>query len=133
MVFVEHRVGRLVAIRVETPVTMEELEPALIRFAGLTAKVSGKFIAVVDSRKATVLSPEVADRFTALMRNDNPRIERAGFIIGESAGLSLQLERMVRTAGNPMRRAFRSVEKLCAWMDEALLPAESRSLREFLS
>lgn len=133
MVFVEHRVGRLLALRVETPVTMEELEPALIRFAGFAAKVPGKFMAVADCRKATILSPEVADRFMALMRNDNPRIERAGLLVGESAGFSLQLERMVRTAGNPKRRTFRAVEELCAWMDEALLPAESRSLREFLS
>jgi hypothetical protein len=133
MVFVEHRVGRIVALRVETPVTMEELEPALLRFGGYAAKVPGKFVAVADCRRATVLSPEVADRFTALMRNDNPRIERAVVLVGGSAGFSLQLERMVRTAGNPKRRAFRAVEELCAWMGEALLPEELRSLREFFS
>jgi hypothetical protein len=131
MVGVEHRVGRLLTLRIATPVSMDELQPALLQFAGFAAKIEGKFIPVADCREASIFSPDVAERFSALMRNDNPRIERAAILVGVSAAFSLQLERMVRDARNPKRRAFRVVDELCAWMGEIMLPLETKSLRAF--
>jgi hypothetical protein len=132
MVSAEHRAGRLIALRVETPVAMDELQAALIRFGGFAAKIEGKFIPVADCRGATVLSPDASERFIALMRNDNPRIERAGILLSASAAsFSLQLERMVREAGNPRRRTFHAASQLCDWMGEITTPLEADSLRAF--
>lgn len=131
MVSVEHRGGRLIALRIETPVSMDELQAALIQFGGFAAKVEGKFIPVADCRGATILSPDVSERFTALMRSDNPRIERAAILLGASAAFSLQLERMVREAGNPRRKTFRAAAELCEWMAEIMLPREHLSLEAF--
>ena len=64
------------------------------------------------------------------MRGDNPRIERAGILVSTSAVFSLQLERMVREAGNPRRRAFRTAGELVTWLDEIATPDEKQRLKE---
>ena len=44
----------------------------------------------------------------------------------------LQVERMIRDANNPARRAFRDVGVLQTWLGEVLAAAEKTRLQEFL-
>ena len=47
--------------------------------------------------------------------------------------LSLQIERVIREAGNPARRTFYNKEELQTWLSESLGPRERKRLEEFLT
>ena len=52
--------------------------------------------------------PAQVGAFLAVMKSDNPMVERSGFLIGDSAAFAVQVEKMIREAQNPMRRTFSS-------------------------
>jgi PIN domain nuclease of toxin-antitoxin system len=133
MVKTEHRVGRLVELTVASPVTVAEVQACIDRFAALAIEIKGKFVVVVDIRKAVAFSQDVAGSFGKLMRADNTRLERSAILVGESAVLSLQMDRMVREAQNPMRRTFRSADALVTWFGAVLSLDERARVSEFLA
>jgi hypothetical protein len=89
---------------------------------------------MVDLRQLGLVDPQLIDRVVAFMRVENPRVERSAFLMGESGALqAMQLERMLKQAGSPSRRLFKSVSDAEAWLGELLTPAERARLRVFLS
>ena len=87
-----------------------------------------------DLRAARTFSPETTDRFVALMRSDNAKIERTATIVShESPTLGLQVARMAREAGHPGRRAFFDVAELVAWLEPVLSEDERLALDVFLA
>ena len=125
--------GRIVGLTISSPVSTDEQREALVKFGGLAAAVGEKFIAVADCREARIFPPEVEEGFARLMRNDNPHIERAAILVSASAVFSLQLERLVREAGNPRRRTFRSLIDLESWLGEILTTDEKLGLARFFA
>lgn len=94
---------------------------------------SGSFVVFADLEQATILPPEWIDRVVELLRSDNGRIERNGMLLGESAVFTMQVERMVRQAGNPARKAFRDMPGLESWILPVLTPEERERFRQFRS
>ncbi len=132
MYTIENRVGKLVELRIAAPIAAEELPLLLAEHQGITEKL-GRFVTAVDLRRATLVPLEVAERFTGLMRGSNPRLERSAFLLNESALFSLQLERLIREAGDSNRRTFRAPEELVTWLGQVLSEAEQARLGEFLA
>ena len=60
-------------------------------------------------------------------------MERTAFLVGESAVFAMQIERVIRNAANPNRRAFRDPGDLRKWLAEILTATEAARLGEFLS
>ena len=133
MLTVENPVGRLLELRVSSPFSLEEMGPFQTKLMRLVSSAPGNSVACTDLRGARVMPDEVAARFVTIMKADNPRMERSGFLVSESALFSLQIERMLREAGNPMRRTFRESHEMVAWLSELLTAAESASARDFLA
>lgn len=133
MLQVENHVGRLIEMTVVTPVTLQELGACLTHFTALATKLPGKFVPVADCRRAHTFPQDVAEGFGKLMRSDNPRIERAAILVGESAVLSMQIERMVREAQNPARRTFRARDAILSWVGEVLNNEERARFAQFLA
>jgi hypothetical protein len=131
---IENVVGRLVECRIRSPIDIPQVAAFAERLREVlpAAAQGGKVVICVDLRAANVFPPEVADGFTAVMRSDNPMVERSGFVAGESALFGLQIERLIRDAQNPARRAFRDLGALVGWLGEVLAPPEKSRLRAFL-
>jgi hypothetical protein len=133
MMQVENTVGRLCVARFVPPFDVTEADQLARDIRGILGRLGRPAIFCNDTRRARVFPPDVSDRITAMLRSDNPRVERSAVVIGASSMFGLQIERMFREAGNPGRRVFRSVATIVAWLDEVLTPAEGARMRSFLA
>lgn len=132
MVTIDNVVGRLVEVRMSTPVLASELASFGTTLPAIVRKL-GKIIAITDLRGATVFPAELADQILEMMTKDNPYVEQGALILPEgSATFGLQLDRVLRAANNPRRRGFRSLGEAQRWLAEKLDLAERKRLGEFL-
>jgi hypothetical protein len=127
-----HRVGRLVEIRIWSPVSMEEAVRWGRDHDALIDSVKGPYICLVDLVDATVFPQDVVDAYVKTMRNE-PRLLRTGTLLNQSPTLSLQIARMIREANNPERRAFRDPEQLGTWLGEVLTREERARMQAVLA
>lgn len=129
---VENVAGRLVEVRVATPLTLEEVQQFVREHQTVAHRIPEKYVGVVDLLHADVFPADVAQRLIQLLSAMADRVERSAFLIGESAVLALQVERVIRNAANPNRRAFRDPQQLRQWLEEILTRTERNRLAEFL-
>ena len=133
MYTLECHVGRLFEIRVQPPLSLEELKgfhPQVIRILG---RIPGQLVGCTDLRKARVFNLDVADRLKAIIRTEAPRVDRNAYLVGESAVFSMQIARVIRAAGIPSRRAFTNAKEAITWLSEVLTEPEVVRLREFIA
>ena len=130
---IDSRIGRLVEARVEwlnNASDVSRMEAALehaFKQAGPGAIVCG------DCRGIEVLPPEAGEALGEVFRRDNHRVERSAILLSpDSAIFNLQLDRLLREAANPARRAFRSSAPLLQWLGEVLRPDELQRAQRFL-
>jgi hypothetical protein len=132
MYTIENRVGRLIELRVESPVTEEELS----RFRDTAAKVlkpiKSQVATCTDLVGATVFLQPVAARWIEIIRQESPVVERNAVLVGEGAVFSMQVERIIRQAGFKNRKAFLAPAALMAWLGEILTARERVRLDQFL-
>jgi hypothetical protein len=132
MFTVENRVGRLLEIRMESPLGDDEV----VEFRNLTSSIvraaPRPLIVCTDLLRARVFSPASATQITSMMQQDNPLVERNGILVGESATFSMQIERMLREAGSRSRRTFRDAPALKKWLKEVLTDDELWRLNIFI-
>jgi hypothetical protein len=132
MIQVRNDVGRLVEALFVPPFTEEETTLFVGDVRRMIARAPRPVVVFSDMREVAILAPEIAEKIIALMRTDNPKLERHGVLLGGGALLGLQIERMMREAGNPGRRAFRDLDALKKWLSERLDPAEIGRLAALL-
>jgi hypothetical protein len=131
---VENREGRLVESRPLSLRTADDVGAFGRRMREVATGTTGQLVICGDYRRIAVLTQGVADAVVAMMSSTNPRIDRSAVLLAsEHATFNLQIERVVREAGNPMRRTFRAVPELEKWLGEVLGPAEKTRLRQFLA
>jgi|SRR5215212_2643190 len=130
---VEHHTGRLMEVRLATPVTEEEL-PLFVRDLNkVLGAIPGKYIGVTDLMEANIFPPFVTQTMIQYMSASSPRVVRSAMLIGESATFALQVERVLRSSNSDNRRAFRKPEELEAWLGPILTVEERVRLRRFLA
>jgi hypothetical protein len=132
MYTIENRVGRLIELRVESPVTEEEL----MRFHELLTKacksIKGQIAICTELAGATVFLQPVAARWIEIIRQESPLVERNAVFVGEGAVFSMQVERIIRQAGFKNRKAFLAPAALVTWLGEILTARERTRLEQFL-
>ena len=128
------RVGRLLEVRALLPIKLEEIPALTETMRGIFERAPRLVVAILDARAYGLEPPIATDHFIENIKRDNPRIERSAFLIepGQSL-LGLQLERIIREAGNPNRRLFRDVAAATAFLRPALTAEESSRLDAFLA
>ena len=131
MTFLNHA-GRLCEAYLTPPFTLDEAKALAGTVRKLITGLGKPAIVCADLRPVTVFPPDIADLVTDMMRSDNPRLERSAILIRDSSVFGLQIERMIRDAGSPMRRAFRVRAQLEKWLAEVLDPQEKERLKKFL-
>ncbi len=132
MYTIENRLGRLVEIRVESPVTYEELLEFHDTLAKVCKPIQGLVAACTDFVGATVFTQPVTQRWMAIIKQDAPIVERNAVLIGEGAVFSMQIERIIRQAGQSNRKTFLASTDLATWLGEILTVRERTRLESFL-
>jgi len=128
----EVKVGRLLEIRLVTPVTLRDVDEMQERLLQLFRE-HGKVVLVADYTRATVFSQEVANKVLEIFKNGAGWVERSAALVSHSAIFSLQVERLIAQAGNPMRRSFHDPFELKAFLGAALGHEEHVRLVTFLA
>ena len=132
MFSVEVKVGRLLEVRLVTPVTLEDIERCDKRINELFEK-HGETVLVADYTRATVFAQDVAAAVLDMFKRGKHRVVRSAALVSESAIFSLQVERLIAQAGNPMRRSFHDPFELKAFLGAALNHEEHIRLVQFLA
>lgn len=130
---VQRRVGRLVEIRMGLPLTFAEAVIFAEELRAIVKPMGDRFVGVCDFSRISIFPQEVIATYTDCMRDLNPKVERTGVLISNSATFGLQMGRLLRGASSPNRRSFVSPTELCLWIGEVLSPAEQARLKEFLA
>lgn len=133
MYSVEKHAGRLIEVKLASPLTAEDVQQFIQKHLVLMQQIPGKYVGVVNLLDAHVFPPAVAQMLSQMLSGASSHVERTALLIGESAVFSLQVERVIRDAQNPNRRAFRNPRELITWLSEVLLPAEQRQLEKFMT
>ncbi len=128
---IQRVVGKLVEIKISSPVSLEETVPWSAAHDELIASIDGPYVCFVDLAHAKVFPQEVVEGYVKTMKNE-ARLRRTGTLLNTSPTFGMQIQRMIREAQNPERRAFRDPRELAAWLGEALDQNEVRRLREIL-
>ncbi len=130
---VQNNAGRLIEIRVKSPLAPNEFGQFIEELKATAARIPGRYVAVSDLQHANVFTPEIAATLIQLLSGLADRVERAAFLVGDSAVLSLQIERVLRNAANPNRRTFREIEPLKEWLGEILNENERHRVDGFFA
>jgi len=130
---VENHVGRLIEVKLASPLNIDEVRQFIQEHMAIMQKIPGKYVGVVDLLEAYVFPAGVADLLIQLLSGAASHVERTALLIGESATFALQVERAIRSSNNPNRRAFRVPEELTAWLGEILTPREHERLGQFMN
>jgi hypothetical protein len=128
---IDRRVGKLVEIRIWSPVTLEETVPWGEAHDALVSKIDGPYVCLVDLTDATVFPQDVVLGYVKTMKNET-NLVRTGTILNKSPTHGMQIQRMIREADNPNRRAFRDPHELFEWLSEVLDAPERVRLRALL-
>ncbi len=128
----ENHVGRLVEVKLASPLTIEEVQAFARELMGIMGRIQGKYVGVVDLLEAHVFPPAVTESLIQLLSGAAARVERTAFLINESAIFALQVERIIRSSNNDNRRAFRQSDELVTWLAEALTTEERVRLKTFM-
>jgi hypothetical protein len=133
MMTLERNVGRLCEARFTPPISAADVASFAGEVKALLAASTKPQIFCTDSSRVLVYPPEITDGLVALMKADNSLVERNAILIGTSSVFGLQMERMLRNAGHPGRRAFQSHDFLVAWLGEVLTAPERERLGAMLA
>ena len=129
---VENPAGRLIEVKLASPLVIEEVEQFTQKYVEVMRKIPVRYVGVVNLLEAYVFPKNVADGLMKLLSGAAAHVERSALLIGESAVFGLQVERLIREANNPNRRAFRHGPELVAWLSEVLTAAEKKELERFI-
>ena len=91
-------------------------------------------LVAADWRGCGMLTPDVAEQVVLTMGRNRRRVARRALLHdAQQPTCTLQLQRLVKEAGDEQRRAFTDVAALRAWLDQFLDDAERQRLHSFLN
>jgi hypothetical protein len=129
---VENHAGRLIEVKLASPLEIGEVKQFVHELMSLIQRVNGRYVGIVDLREAHVFAPDVTEMLIQLLSGNASHVDRTALVIGESATFALQVERVIRSSNNPNRRAFRVPEEAAAWLGEVLTVTERVRLGQFV-
>lgn len=133
MYTIQQKVGRLVESVMKARVTRADIDAASVSMAEIARSLEGQGVVIGDYRATRFLLEEDVAQLVQVLRKYSDRIERSAIVVSEQSAVGvLQMERMVREIGHPLRRAFRDVHEAAAWLGEVLTPAERDRLHAVL-
>lgn len=121
--------GKLVLVKVVSPLTLEEISQADRKMAQTEAEIGGKAVIFADYRATTLLNPTESEALLKMFRSHNEHLERSAILVSEESAMAvLQMSRVVRQANLPTRRSFKDSQEVVAWLGEVLTAEERERL-----
>jgi hypothetical protein len=127
----QERHGQLVIARVLWPFPPEDVSAMLAEQKRLQSENPEPSVACLDARAANVLPREVADGL--ILALSTRRVKRVAVVVAQKFIAELQIERVMKTAGQEKGRVFKEAAEAEAWLGELLTPHEQTLLTEFLA
>ncbi len=128
----EHHVGRLVEVKLASPLNAAEVQQFMGELTAILARLPGKYVGLVDLREAHVFPTAVSESLIQLLSAAAARVERTAFLINDSAIFGMQVERILRSSNSENRRAFRNVDEAVKWLSDILTSEERVRLKTFM-
>jgi len=125
-------VGRLVEVRVASPLALDEVQQLVGELQAIIKRLARNYVGVVDLLQAEVFPVPVAETLIKLLSGVAPQLDRTAFLIRDSAVFALQVERVIRNSNHPDRRVFREPGALQEWLGEVLDVQEQARLAQFV-
>jgi hypothetical protein len=133
MIKIDNKVGRLVEVRASVPLSLGELAQFKTELIEIMQRLGRKFVACVDLRQLRILPQPQTEAIQKIFLTDNPMLERSAILLPEkSLALSLQFERLICEAKNPVRKSFHDPEEAVSWLRNTLALSEAIRLKVFL-
>jgi hypothetical protein len=131
---VRRRVGRLLEIRILHLRHVDQLLTLSTTILKEARALPSRAIVFGDFRRTRPFSQDVADRWSRDMRGYNVGLALSGILLAPwNATFNLQIERVIRCAGNPWRRTFYDVRELRSWVAIRATSDELERLDHLLS
>src|SRR5262245_23197014 len=131
MYTIKNHTGRLVEIRIWSPVSLDEAVRWGTDHEDMVSSITGQYVCFVDLIDATVFPQDVVDAYVATMKNE-PRLVRTATLLNQSPTLGMQIHRMIREANHPDRKVFRDPEELFPFLAEVLEEPARARLKDLL-
>jgi hypothetical protein len=116
---IEHKVGRLLELRVLNMRTLEDADEYCSAIEHALYRYGQKMVLCGDYRPIAIYPPVVSDRFVQMFTAINSHVERVGLIVS-SPTIFLQIKRMAAEAANAKRQVFAEPSALTTWLGEVL-------------
>ena len=121
--------GSIVEVRVRRLANVGDVAALHAQVVAAIRRAGPRPVICADHRLASPLSREVADAWSRVMRQNNASGVRGGLLLDPSNVMyNLQIERVVRCAGNPGRRLFVDIDLLRDWIGGPLSESERKAL-----
>ena len=121
--------GSIVEVRVRRLANMGDVAALHAQVVEALRRAGPRPVICADHRLASPLSRDVADAWSRVMRQNNASGVRGGLLLDPSNAMyNLQIERVVRCAGNPSRRLFVDIDILRDWIGGPLSESERKAL-----
>jgi hypothetical protein len=126
--------GSIVEVRVRRLANVGDVAALHGQVVAALRRAGPRPVICADHRLASPLSRDVADAWSRVMRQNNAAGLREGLLLDPSNAMyNLQIERVVRCAGNPARRLFVDADLLRDWIGWRLSASERKALADLLS
>jgi hypothetical protein len=125
---------RIVEVHVRRLADLEEVAALKVQVGAAIRRAGSGAVICADHRFGSPLSSEVADAWSCVMRKNDGHVVRRGLLLDPSNAMyNLQLERVVRCAGNDSRRFFTGIDELRDWVGEVLSASERGALDDLFA
>jgi hypothetical protein len=123
--------GGIVEVCVRRAASVSFVESVQADVAAALMQAGRDAILCTDLRSLPPMLPEALKAFSRAMRQNNGSILCSAILVDPANEiLKLQLERIVRCAGNPNRRLFTSADALRDWVAMGCAEARRRTITE---
>jgi len=133
MVTVTHRLGKLVTVRIASPVTYREATLLKPRMEAVIGRLTGPLYLAADLADARVYSPDVAEKIIGALQGPWATVRRQSVVINSGSALGGQVYGLFREMRDPERQAWVSAKDMGTYLAEVLGPAEAQALRDFMA
>jgi hypothetical protein len=126
--------GSIVEVRVRRLANVADVAALHAQVVEAIGRAGPRPVVCADHRQASPLSRDVADAWSRVMRQNNVSGMREGLLLDPANAMyNLQIERVVRCAGNLSRRLFVDIDILREWIGGPLSESERKVLDDLFS
>lgn len=128
----QHRVDKLIVSSVRSPHDALAAKTYMYDFERMLERLSHPVVVLTDLTNCSVVPQAAVGVHVKLMRLRSHQIIRSALLLRQRGVFSMQVERMVREAGDGERRVFWDRDEAERWLGQDLSQVERESLFGYL-